>query len=119
MNASWPRRFKYLGGKTDSAAVNAARREVIRSRRLQELPRFFRFGIWEGDLSQMCGDRTRRSAGGESRDSRHRDEACKNVVGCQGRTPSTPPAILNAMSRMLEEIRQQPEALERTLSAEL
>ena len=27
------------------------------------------------------------------------------------------PAILNAMSRMLEEIRQQPEALERTLSS--
>ena len=42
--------------KTFSGAVNAALREFIRIKKMQEIPRFFGTNIWEGDLPEMRGD---------------------------------------------------------------
>ena len=50
-----------LAAKTYSAAVNTALEEVIRLRKIQSIPHFFGSGIWEGDLSQMREDRSRRT----------------------------------------------------------
>jgi hypothetical protein len=47
---------KVLGEKTFSSTVNTALREAIRMKKLQEIPRFFGTGIWEGDLAEMRGD---------------------------------------------------------------
>lgn len=49
-----------LAARTYSAAVNTALKEVIRIRKMQGIPKFFGSGIWEGELSQMREDRTRR-----------------------------------------------------------
>lgn len=46
-----------LAARTYSAAVNAALEEVIRVRKIQNIPRFFGSGIWQEDLSQMRQDR--------------------------------------------------------------
>jgi Arc/MetJ family transcription regulator len=50
-----------LGVKTYSAAVNAALAEVIRLKKVQEIPRFFGTKIWEGDLAEMRNDRNRQA----------------------------------------------------------
>jgi hypothetical protein len=50
-----------LGAKTYSAAVNTALAEVIRLKKLQQIPHFFGSKIWEGDLTEMRGDAPRRS----------------------------------------------------------
>jgi hypothetical protein len=50
-----------LGAKTYSAAVNTALAEVIRLKKLQQLPHFFGSKIWEGDLTEMRGDAARQS----------------------------------------------------------
>jgi hypothetical protein len=47
---------RVLGEKTFSATVNTALREAIRMKKLQEIPRFFGTGIWEGNLAEMRGD---------------------------------------------------------------
>jgi Arc/MetJ family transcription regulator len=49
-----------LGVKTYSAAVNLALAEVLRIRKIQELPQFFGKGLWQGNLSEMRRARTRR-----------------------------------------------------------
>jgi Arc/MetJ family transcription regulator len=46
-----------LGEKTYSGTVNKALREAIRIHRIQRLPQFFGKGLWQGDLSEMRGDR--------------------------------------------------------------
>ena len=51
------RATRILGAKTYSSAVNTALEEVIRVRKIQNLPKFFGSGIWEGDLSEMREDR--------------------------------------------------------------
>jgi hypothetical protein len=50
-----------LGAKTYSAAVNTALAEVIRLKKLEQLPHFFGSKIWEGDLTEMRGDAPRQS----------------------------------------------------------
>jgi hypothetical protein len=50
---------RVLGVKTYSAAINTALAEVIRLKKLQEIPRFFGSGIWEGDLPEMRRDEFR------------------------------------------------------------
>lgn len=51
---------RVLGVKTYSAAVNVALREVLRLKKVQDLPRFFGRALWQGDLSEMREDRPRR-----------------------------------------------------------
>jgi Arc/MetJ family transcription regulator len=51
---------RVLAARTYSAAVNTALEEVIRVRKIRAIPRFFQSGIWEGDLSEMRGDRPSR-----------------------------------------------------------
>jgi Arc/MetJ family transcription regulator len=51
---------RVLGERTYSAAVNTALQEVIRMRKIRDIPRFFQSGIWEGDLAEMRGDRSSR-----------------------------------------------------------
>ena len=46
-----------LGVKTYSAAVNLALAEVLRLRKIQNLPQFFGQGLWQGDLGEMREDR--------------------------------------------------------------
>jgi Arc/MetJ family transcription regulator len=53
---------RVLGAKTYSAAVNTALEEVIRLKKIQEIPRFFGTRIWEGDLSEMREDRVPRKS---------------------------------------------------------
>jgi hypothetical protein len=53
---------RVLGAKTYSAAVNTALEEVIRLKKIEDLPRFFGSGIWEGDLSVVREDRPRKAA---------------------------------------------------------
>lgn len=48
------------GARTYSAAVNTALAELLRVRRLQQLPRFFGSGAWQGDLAEMREDQPRR-----------------------------------------------------------
>jgi hypothetical protein len=48
---------RVLSAKSHSAAVNTALEELIRMRKLQQLPRFFGSGIWEGNLQEMRRDR--------------------------------------------------------------
>jgi Arc/MetJ family transcription regulator len=48
---------RMLGVKTYSAAVNLALAEVLRLRKIQNLPRFFGQGLWQGDLREMREDR--------------------------------------------------------------
>ncbi len=50
---------KTLGAKTYSSAVNTALAEVIRLRKLQQLPNFFGSKIWQGNLAEMRGDESR------------------------------------------------------------
>jgi len=50
-----------LGAKTYSAAVNTALAEVIRLKKIQELPRFFGTKLWEGDLAEMRDDQRRQA----------------------------------------------------------
>ena len=50
-----------LGAKTYSAAVNTALAEVIRLKKLEQIPHFFGSKIWEGDLTEMRGDAARRT----------------------------------------------------------
>jgi Arc/MetJ family transcription regulator len=45
-----------LGVKTYSAAVNLALAEVIRLRKIQDLPKFFGRGLWQGDPEEMRED---------------------------------------------------------------
>jgi len=52
---------RVLGARTYSAAVNTALEEVVRLKRMQEIPRFFGTGIWSGDLGEMRRDRPRRT----------------------------------------------------------
>jgi hypothetical protein len=47
---------RVLAARTYSAAVNTALEEVIRMRKIQNIPQFFGSRIWEGDLSQMRED---------------------------------------------------------------
>ena len=51
---------RVLSAKSHSAAVNIALEEVIRMERIQQLPRLFGFGIWEGNLQEMRQDRPKR-----------------------------------------------------------
>ena len=51
-----------LGVKTYSAAVNTALEEVIRLKKIQQLPRFFGTELWEGDLSVMRDDRPKKTS---------------------------------------------------------
>jgi hypothetical protein len=46
-----------LAVKTYSAAVNLALADVLRLRKIQNLPRFFGQGLWQGDLGDMREDR--------------------------------------------------------------
>lgn len=48
-----------LQAKTWSAAVNLALAEVLRVRRIQQIPSFFGEGLWTGNLSQMREDKPR------------------------------------------------------------
>ena len=48
-----------FGVKTYSAAVNLALEEALRFRQIQSIPQFFGQGLWEGDLSEMRGDKPR------------------------------------------------------------
>jgi hypothetical protein len=50
-----------LGAKTYSAAVNTALAEVIRLKKIQQIPHFFGAKLWEGDLAEMREDGPRRS----------------------------------------------------------
>lgn len=50
-----------LEARTYSAAVNTALEEVIRLRKIQNLPSSFGSGIWEGNFSQMREDHPRRA----------------------------------------------------------
>ncbi|MGA3234664.1 MAG: type II toxin-antitoxin system VapB family antitoxin [Bryobacteraceae bacterium] len=50
-----------LGAKTYSAAVNTALAEVIRLKKIQQIPHFFGSNIWEGDLAEMRGDQPRQA----------------------------------------------------------
>ena len=47
---------RILGAKTYSAAVNTALEEVIRLKKIQQIPGFFGTGIWQGDLAEMRAD---------------------------------------------------------------
>jgi Arc/MetJ family transcription regulator len=47
---------RVLGVKTYSAAINTALAEVLRFRRILNLPSAFDQGLWRGDLSQMRED---------------------------------------------------------------
>jgi hypothetical protein len=49
-----------LGLKTYSATVNQALAEVMRTRKIQNLPSFFGTGLWQGDLPEMREDRRKR-----------------------------------------------------------
>lgn len=51
---------KVSGAKTYSAAVSTAIAEYLRIKRIQQIPKFFGSGIWEGDLSEMRRDRPHR-----------------------------------------------------------
>lgn len=51
---------RVLAVRTYSAAVNLALAEVIRMRKIQNIPRYFGSGIWEGELSQMRQDKPRK-----------------------------------------------------------
>ena len=46
-----------LGVKTYSATINLALLEVLRLRKIQNLPQFFGRGLWQGSLEEMCEDR--------------------------------------------------------------
>jgi hypothetical protein len=48
---------RVLAARTYSAAVNVALEEVVRVRKIQNIPNYFGSGIREGDLSQMREDR--------------------------------------------------------------
>jgi len=54
---------RVLGAKTYSAAVNTALAEVVRLRKIQELPQFFGQGLWQGNLSEMREDNAGRRSG--------------------------------------------------------
>jgi len=54
-----------LGVKTYSAAVNLALAEVMRLRTIQDLPRFFGQGLWQGNLQEMREDRVERHIHGK------------------------------------------------------
>lgn len=56
-----------LGVKTYSAAVNLALAEVMRFRKIQDLPRFFGQGLWQGNLQEMREDRVESRRHGEKR----------------------------------------------------
>jgi len=56
---------RVLQAKTWSAAVNLALAEVLRVRRIQQIPSFFGEGLWEGSLAEMREDRPRQA--GQSR----------------------------------------------------
>ena len=47
---------RVLGVETYSAAVNLTLAEALRLRKIQDLPRFFGQGLWQGDLSEMRED---------------------------------------------------------------
>jgi Arc/MetJ family transcription regulator len=47
---------RVLRAKTYSAAVNLALAEVLRLRKIQELPQFFGQGLWQRDLAEMRED---------------------------------------------------------------
>ena len=47
---------RVLGVKTHSAAVNLALAEILRVRKIQNLPQFFGRGLWKGDLEGMRED---------------------------------------------------------------
>jgi hypothetical protein len=51
---------RVLAARTYSAAVNTALEEVIRIRKIQQIPSFFGSHIWAGDLSEMREDRRSR-----------------------------------------------------------
>ena len=51
---------KLVGSKTYSATVNTALEELIRLRKMQAITRYFGSGLWDGNLSEMRRDRTRR-----------------------------------------------------------
>ena len=61
---------RILGAKTYSAAVNAALAEVVRREKVMGLREFFGSKLWEGDLSEMRGDRPRRKASRPARKAR-------------------------------------------------
>ena len=50
-----------LGAKTYSAAVNTALAEVIRLKKIEQIPHFFGSKLWEGNLTEMRGDEPRRA----------------------------------------------------------
>ena len=56
-----------LGVKTYSAAVNLALAEILRLRKIQNLPQFFGQGLWQGDLGEMREDRDARRRPGNRR----------------------------------------------------
>jgi hypothetical protein len=66
---------RFLGVKTYSAAVNAALAEVVRVKKIQDLPSFFGSKIWEGDLSRMREDGPQRKAGRQPRKAAQRTKA--------------------------------------------
>ena len=48
---------RVLGVKTYSAAVNIARAETLRLKKIESLPQFFGKALWRGELSVMREDR--------------------------------------------------------------
>ena len=56
-----------LGVKTYSAAVNLALAEVLRLRKIQNLPHFFGRDLWQGDLREMREDKVEARRPGERR----------------------------------------------------
>jgi Arc/MetJ family transcription regulator len=58
---------RILGVKNYSEAVNAALTEVLRVRKIQELPQFFGKGLWNGNLAEMREDKNRRRVNHASR----------------------------------------------------
>jgi Arc/MetJ family transcription regulator len=58
---------RVLGVKTYSAAVNLALVEVLRLRKIQNLPQFFGRGLWQGDLAEMREDNSAARRRGKTR----------------------------------------------------
>jgi Arc/MetJ family transcription regulator len=57
------RATRALGAKTYSAAVNQALEQVLRIEKIRGLSEFYGQGLWEGDLSEMRGDRPTKRPG--------------------------------------------------------
>ena len=63
---------RVLGVKTYSDAVNTALAEVLRLRKVLNLPAFFNKGLWHGDLAEMREDQADSSGSGGMRPRRRK-----------------------------------------------